>query len=66
MSQNLRNLFDFQRFENNPRLKSMLDSALDRYGFSEDEGELSDDDAALLNAAGTQFAGTDFDKEKRS
>ena len=32
-------------------LSAMLDDALARYSFS-DEGELSDDEAGLLNAAG--------------
>ncbi len=54
MEQSLRRLFEYQRFENDPRLKAMLDDALGRYSFS-DEGELSDDDAGLLNAAGSAF-----------
>ncbi len=64
MDKTLRNLFEYQRFENNPRLKKMLDDALSRYDFS-GEGELSDDDAELLNAAGTTVADTKRDKEKR-
>ena len=52
MEQKLRALFDYQRFENNNRLSSMLSDALERYDFHE-EGELSDDEAGLLNAAGT-------------
>ena len=64
MDKTLRNLFEYQRFENNPRLKKMLDDALSRYDFS-GEGELSDDDAGLLNAAGTTVADTKRDKEKR-
>ena len=65
MEQRLRRLYDYQRFENNPRLKKMLDDALNQYDFS-DEGELSDDDAGLLNAAGVTFAGPRRDREKRS
>ncbi len=50
--QRLREVFDYQRFENNDRLSFMLADALGRYDFSE-EGELSDDDVDLLNAAGS-------------
>lgn len=65
MDKKLRGMFDYQRFENNPRLKSMLDNALSRYGFS-GEGELSDDDVGLLNAAGTTVADPKHNKEKRT
>jgi len=58
-------MFDYQRFENNTRLKSMLNDALSRYSFP-DEGELSDDDAGLLNAAGTTVADPKREKEKHS
>ena len=65
MELKLRKLFDYQQFEQDPRLKAMLDAANERAGFAErDEGELSDDDVDLLNAAGTQVAVPD--KEKRS
>ncbi|MBP0973455.1 MAG: hypothetical protein J5851_06045 [Oscillospiraceae bacterium] len=65
MELKLRKLFDYQQFEQDPRLKAMLDDANKRAGFAEqDEGELSDDDVDLLNAAGTQVA--DPEKEKRS
>ena len=65
MEQRLRQLYDYQRFENNPRLKKMLEAALNRYDFS-GEGELSDDDAGLLNAAGSAVADPKRDKEKHS
>ena len=65
MEQSLRRLFDYQRFESNPRLKKMLDDALGRYDFS-DEGEISDDDAELLNAAGSTVVDPWRDREKRS
>ena len=55
MTKRLRQMFDYQRFENNLRLKAILDRALARYGFS-GEGELSDDEAGLLNAAGSLVA----------
>lgn len=51
IEQRLHGIFDYQRFENNDRLSIMLADALGRYDFSE-EGELSDDDVDLLNAAG--------------
>ncbi len=65
MDNTLRRMFDYQRFENNPRLKSMLNDALSRYSFP-DEGELSDDEAGLLNAAGTQVADPKRGKEEHS
>ena len=64
MEQRLRRLFDYQRFENNKRLSTMLLDALKRYDFSF-EGELSDDDVDLLNAAGTTVSDPKSDKEKR-
>ena len=65
MEQKLRRMYEYQRYENNPRLKKMLDDALGRYDFS-GEGELSDDDVGMLNAAGTTVAKPDTGKEKRS
>ena len=49
MENTLRRMYEYQRFENNPRLKNLLNDALSRYSFP-DEGELSDDEAGLLNA----------------
>ncbi len=66
MENTLRRMYEYQRFDNNPRLRKMLDDALSRYSFSESEGELSDDDAALLNAAGTQVADPWRGKGERS
>ena len=65
MEQKLRRIYEYQRYENNPRLKKMLDDALGRYDFS-GEGELSDDDVSVLNAAGTTVSKPDTGKEKRS
>ena len=65
MDRTLKQMYEYQRFENNPRLKKMLDDALSRYDFSGGEGRLPDDDAALLNAAGTTTADP-HKKEKRS
>lgn len=63
--QRLRTLFDYQRFEMNNRLSSMLSDAFGRYDFY-GEGELSDDDAGLLNAAGSIVSDPQADREKRS
>ncbi len=65
MDRTLKQMYEYQRFENNPRLKKMLDDALSRYDFSGGEGRLPDDEAALLNAAGTTTADP-HKKEKRS
>ena len=51
MENKLRQIFEYQHFENNSRLSGMLAQALERNGFIY-EGELSDDEAGLLNAAG--------------
>lgn len=55
MELKLRELFDYQQFEQDPRLKAMLDAANDRAGFAErDEGELSDDDVdGVVRVAGS-------------
>ena len=66
MERTLRKLYEYQRFENDPRLKKMLDDALSRYSFSEDgEGELSDDEAGLLNAAGSTAVDRKRSKENQ-
>ena len=65
MENTLRRMYEYQRFENNPRLKNLLNDALSRYSFP-DEGELSDDEAGLLNAAGTQVADSKRGKEEHS
>ncbi len=65
MENTLRRMYEYQRFENNPRLKKLLNDALSRYSFP-DEGELSDDEAGLLNAAGTQVADPKRGKEEHS
>lgn len=63
MENRLRTLFDYQRFENNKRLSVMLEDAKARNGFLE-EGELSDDDVGLLNAAGSIVRDIKSDEEK--
>lgn len=50
MEQKLKKLFDYQKFQKNPRLEAMLSEAEGRY----DSG-LSDDDLELVSAAGTGF-----------
>lgn len=62
MEQTLRELFEYQRFENNRRLSAMLSDALERYDFS-DEGELPDDSLEFLNAAGSIVADSELGKE---
>ena len=64
MEQRLRGIFDYQQFENNDRLSSMLADAFGRYDFS-GEGELSDDEAGLLNAAGTIVSDPKTDRGNR-
>ena len=63
MEDRLRALFDYQHFENNPRLSVMLTDAYGRNGFS-GEGELADEDVDLLNAAGSISVQTKTDAEK--
>ena len=52
MEKELIQLFDYQLFENNPRLAAMLSRTHEKYDFSGD-GELSDDEVEELNAAGS-------------
>ena len=47
MEKKLKKLFDYQRFEKNERLEKIIKETESRY-----EGELSDDDLSLVNAAG--------------
>ena len=63
MEKRLQSLFDYQRFEKNDRLYVMLSDAFGRYDFS-GEGELSDDDAGLLNAAGSIVSDPKADRGK--
>lgn len=65
MENKLRMLFDYQKFENEPRLKNMLEASLKKYDFSS-EGELSDDEAGLLSAAGSLVTEQRHGKELRS
>lgn len=48
MEKELKSLFEFQKFENNPRLAKLIAETEARYGDA-----LSDDDLLLVNAAGT-------------
>ena len=52
MEKILRNLFDFQRYEKNADLQSVIDSVHARYSAK----LLSDDEAELVAAAGTPEA----------
>ena len=48
----LTNLFDFQRFEQNPELQSMIAEVEQKYSVT----EMSDDELDLLAAAGDPFS----------
>lgn len=61
MDKKLKQLFDYQRFENNPRLAAMLSRTKEKYDFSVG-GELSDDEVEELNAAGSVVSNPDNDK----
>ncbi len=61
MEKKLIQLFDYQLFENNPRLAAMLSRTLEKYDFSGD-GELSDDEVEELNAAGLVVSNPNADK----
>lgn len=61
MEKKLKQLFDYQLFENNPRLAAMLSRTHEKYDFS-DDGELSDDEVEELNAAGSVVRDPDDDK----
>ena len=47
MEEKLKRLFDFQRFERNPRLEQLMSETRQRYGT-----ELTDDELGLVYAAG--------------
>lgn len=51
MEQKLKRLFDYQKFNRNPRLDAILSEALARY-----EGDLADADLELVSAAGEEQA----------
>lgn len=48
MADRIGRLFDFQRFQQNPKLKSVIQNVESRYA-----GALDDDNLDLVNAAGT-------------
>ena len=47
MENKLKKMFEYQRFENNPRLAKLISETESRYGT-----EISDDDLFMVNAAG--------------
>ena len=51
MEQKQKRLFDYQKFNRNPRLDALLSDALARY-----EGDLADADLELVSAAGEEQA----------
>lgn len=59
MEKKLKALLDFQKFEKNPKLDNLINESLNRYGT-----ELSDDEAALANAAGDLMQNHDKSSEK--
>ena len=52
MEKLLTNLFDFQRFERNPELQSMIAEVEQKYGVT----EMTDDELDLFAAAGDPFS----------
>ena len=52
-------LFEYQKFERNPELQSLIDETEARYS-----GELSDDELSLVAAAGDAFLSTKKPKDK--
>ena len=62
MENKLKQLFDYQRFENEPRLAAMILETFEKYDSSE-EGELLDDEAEMINAAGSVVK--DLENKKR-
>ena len=54
MEGKLNRLFDYQRFENNARLRALIQETEDRCGRA-----LSDEDLAMVNAAGDMLGSMD-------
>lgn len=50
MERKMANLFDFQRFQQDPKLKKVIQEAESRY-----TGALDDDDLAFVSAAGDEI-----------
>ena len=60
MEEKLKKLFDFQRFEENPRLASLIKETKDR-----ETRELSDDDLFYVAAAGSaEYLREEAEKKK--
>ena len=59
MENKLKSMFEFQRFQNNPRLAKLISETESRYG-----AELSDDDLFGVNAAG-EIPAPDSDEDKK-
>lgn len=61
LSKMLTQLFDFQQFEQNPRLARLAAETGRRFGYGQDQSALSEDDLDGLSAAGdaaTDLMGT--------
>ena len=57
MDKKLKSMFEFQRFQNNPRLAKLIQQTEQRYA-----GELSDEDMDFVSAAG-EFTAEDEEKK---
>ncbi len=55
MTLSLQELFDLQHFEENPRLQTLIDDTLKRYGMS-DRVSLAEHDLSQLYAAGNPYS----------
>ncbi len=55
MTLSLQELFDLQHFEENPRLQTLIDDTLKRYGMS-DRVSLAEHDLSQLYAAGDPYS----------
>ncbi|MCR5108140.1 MAG: hypothetical protein K6B28_08240 [Lachnospiraceae bacterium] len=63
MQNKLKALFDYQRFENNIKLKNITDDVEKRYSLNSTRA-LSDNDLVMVNAAGAFIASPNEEKPK--
>lgn len=59
MDKKLKSMFEFQRFQNNPRLAKIIEETEQRYA-----GEISDEDLDLVAAAGVNPFENEEDEDK--
>lgn len=55
MEKLLNRLFDYQKFENNPNLASVISAVENKYSITEERRLLSEDELTLVSAAGQPF-----------